>query len=148
MSYASKTSVPIGQSQVEVRKILMKSGADGVAIAETMQGSSTQFIFEGKPYKFTIMYPDRNDERFTHTNKGKKRTSVQLESELEAEKRRLWRCMVLYIKACLEAHTNGLVNLKRSMVGNMQLPNGKTFYEAIDNDLARFEANPKFMIEQ
>lgn len=147
MSYANKTSVPVGQSQVEVRKILMKNGAEGVAIGETNQGASTQFIFEGKPYKFTIIYPSDQDERFTHTNKGKERTAVQLESELEAEKRRLWRCMVLYIKACIEAHVNGLVNLKRSMIGNMQLPSGKTFYEAIDSDLGRFEANPRFMIE-
>jgi len=55
--------------------------------------------------------------------------------------------MVLYIKAAIEAHVNGLVDLKRSMIGHMLLPSGKTFYNEIEKNIETFEANPRFMLE-
>lgn len=148
MSYANKTSVPIDRSMSQIRQLLFKAKSSGVATAETTEGAVTKFIFEGKPYKFKINYPSFCEERIVYTSTGRERTDAQKFAEVEAEKRRLWRCKLLYIKAAVEAHQNGLMDLQRSFVGHMQLPSGKTFYEVIEGNLERFEANPSFMLEQ
>jgi bisphosphoglycerate-independent phosphoglycerate mutase (AlkP superfamily) len=148
MNYANKTSVPVDRSMSQVRQVLQKHKAQAVAIAETDEGAATKFVFEGKPYQFVIKYPAIVEERIALTSSGKKRTTAQALAEIEAEKRRLWRCMVLYIKAAIEAHANGLIDLKRSMVGHMLLPSGKTFYSEIEHNIEKFEANPRFMLEQ
>ena len=147
MSYANKTSVPVERSMIQVRQILQKHKVQAVAIAETDEGAATKFVFEGKPYQFVIKYPMISQESVMFTPSGKQRTGAQKLAEIESEKRRLWRCMVLYIKAAIEAHVNGLVDLKRSMIGHMLLPSGKTFYNEIEKNIETFEANPRFMLE-
>lgn len=147
MSYASNTNVSVDKSMSQVRQMLTRNKSQGVAIAETEEGAATQFIFDNKPYKFVIRYPSKTEERIAFTNSGRPRTESKIDIEIESEKRRLWRCMVLYIKAAIEAHNNGLVDFKRSMVGYMLLPSGKTFYQEIESNIPRLEANPKFMLE-
>lgn len=147
MAYASKTSVNVDRSMSQVRQILMSYKATAVAIAETSEGAVTKFLFEGKVYQFKITYPGIAEERICFKKGGQKRTDAQKIAEIEGEKRRLWRCMVLYIKAAIEAHENGLIDMKKSMVAHMMIPQGGTLYEHIEKDISRFESNPRFMLE-
>lgn len=147
MSYAKNTSVPVERSMNQVRVLLQKEGADGVAIAETKSMAMVQFIFEGKGYKFKIKYPTDSDTTMRYTSKGSERTFNQVETEIDKEKRRLWRAMCLYIKAALEAHQNGLVDIKRSMMGNLILPSGETMYEKLEGNMDRINVNPQFLLE-
>jgi hypothetical protein len=147
--YASKTSVPVDRSMSEVRGLLLKNNSDAVAIAESKEGASVQFIFEGHPYKFLIKYPSPQDSDMRLNNKGQIKTQVQIEKSIDDEKRRLWRAMVLYIKAAIEAHLSGLVNLKRSLMGNMVIADGsgQTMYQRLEYDIDKVKANPKLLIE-
>lgn len=144
--YASKTSVPVDRSMGQVRQILSKNGADGVAIAETREVAMVQFVFENMPYKFLIHYPNGKEDHIRFTDSGRERTEHQVESEIDSEKRRLWRSMVLYIKAAIEAHLNGLVNIKRSMMGNIMLDNGTTMYQRLERDLDKARSNPSMLL--
>lgn len=145
--YAKNTSVTIDRSMNQIRVALQKEGADGVAIAETKEKAVVQFVFESTPYKFVITYPTFNDDFIKYTGTGKKRTIPQMELESEKEKRRLWRAMGLYIKAAIEAHTNGLIDLKRSMMGNIMLPSGHTMYEKLEGNFDQIKMNPSLLIE-
>jgi hypothetical protein len=146
-NYAKNTSVPVDRSMNQIRVLLQKEGADGVAIAESGYVAMVQFVFEGHGYKFLIHYPTDRDDKVRLTNSGKVRTSSQVKDEIEKEKRRLWRAMGLYIKAAIEAHANGLVDLKRSMMGNLILPNGDTMYGRLENDIENITVNPKLLLE-
>jgi hypothetical protein len=145
--YAAKTTVSIDRSMGQVRQMLAKAGADGVAIAETAFGSTTQFIFDGKSYKFVITYPKTTDDAIIYTHAGRERTEKQIEAELESEKKRLWRSMGLYIKAALEAHNNGVIDLKRSMMSHMELPSGSTVYEKIKDSLDKIDVKPQLLLQ-
>ncbi len=146
-NYAKGTSVGIDRSMNQIRVLLQKEGADGVAIAEAKGVAMVQFIFEERGYKFHIHYPSDRDDKIKFTNTGKTRTATQINDEIEKEKRRLWRSMCLYIKATIEAHTNGLVDLKRSMMGNLMLPNGDTMYGRLERDIDNIRVNPKLLLE-
>ena len=54
--------------------------------------------------------------------------------------------MVLYIKASVEAHENGLVNFKKSMLANMVLPSGSTIYEKVEASIDKIDVNPKLLL--
>jgi hypothetical protein len=146
MSYAKNTTVSIDRSMAQIRIILSKAGADGTAIAEASGLAMVQFSFEGKAYKFFIHYPGRNNDQIKFTSSGKERTENQIELEIEKEKKRLWRSMGLYIKAAIEAHENGIIDLKKSMLAHMLLPNGGTVYEKVESSIGKIETNPKFLL--
>lgn len=148
MAYAEKTKVPVDKSMAEVRKILIKNGSEGVAIAETSENALVQFIFKSKSYKFIIKYPKSSDDDIFLNGKGYKRTLVQIENAIEHEKKRLWRAMVLYIKAAIEAHNNGIIDFKRSMMSHMMLPSGQTIYEKLENNIESIDVSPQFLLEQ
>lgn len=145
--YAKNTSVPVDRSMNQIRMMLQKENADGVAIAETSDKAAVQFVFEQVPYKFVIKYPIINEDEIKYTNSGKERTLAQKYDQIDKEKRRLWRAMCLYIKAALEAHNNGLVDIKRSMMGNLMLQNGQTLYEKHGGDFEKVKMDAKLLIE-
>jgi len=146
-NYAKGTSVSIDRSMAQLRVMLQKEKAEGLAIAESGDVAMVQFIFEGKGYKFFIHYPSERDDKIRFTSSGKIRTTAQIDLEVKKEKQRLWRAMCLYIKAALEAHANGIVDLKRSMMGNLMLPNGDTMYDRLDRDIDKISVNPKLLLE-
>lgn len=144
--YAKNTSVTVDRSMAQVRVMLQKEGADGVAIAEAGSQAMVQFVFERKGYKFKISYPSKTDDQIRFTGAGRDRTDIQMETEIEKEKRRLWRAMGLYIKAAIEAHHNGLVDLKRSLMGNIMLPSGETVYEKLEGNMDKVMIDPRFLL--
>lgn len=147
--YATKTAVPVDRSMAEVRGILLKNNAQAVAIAESLDAASVQFIFENHPYKFIIKYPTFRDHQIQYTKSGKARTETQMHKEINDEHKRLWRAMVLYIKAAIEAHQSGLVNLKKSLMGNLVLSDGsgQTVYQRLERDIEKIRANPTLLIQ-
>lgn len=146
MSYAKGTSVPADRSMSQLRQLLLKNRADGVAIAETREGAAVQFVFERIPYKFHIHYPSGREEKIKFTPTGNERSLNQIDKEIDAEVRRLWRAMVLYVKAAIEAHENGLVDLKRSMMGNIMLPTGQTMYQKLEGRLDDVITDPGLLL--
>lgn len=147
MAYARGTEVSVDRSMAQVRQVLFKNGAQGVAMAESREACSVRFIYDDIPYKFSIQFPSASEPRVVFDKAKRKRTLKQIESFIEKEKMRLWRAMLLYITAAIEAHNNGLVDLKKSFMANMITSDGKTIYEKVGNDLNRLADNPKFLLE-
>lgn len=147
MAYAKNTTVPIDRSMVQIRRLLTKGGSDGVAIATTNDGACVQFIYEKMPYKFHVKYPTYRDDNIKYTNTGRVRTDIQMDREIESEVRRLWRALHLYVKAAIEAHDNGIIDLKRSLMGNLQINGGMTVYDKFKGDMKRLTTSATLFLE-
>ncbi len=146
-TYAKGTAVSVDRSMNEVRGLLMKNKAEAVAIVESQDAFQVQFVFDGHAYKFPIKYPNPQDPTIRLNHKGWIKSEAQIQKSIDDEKRRLWRAMVLYIKAALEAHQNGLVNIKRSLMANMVTYSGKTIYQSLESNLDKAKTNPNFLLE-
>ena len=112
MSYAEKTSVPIDQSQGEIKRILARYKASGFAFGE--QGPLAMVMFEmaGRRIKFILPMP--------------KREQCRSQQAFEQLGRSRWRCLVLAIKAKLECVESGITTLEQEFMAHIVLPNGAT----------------------
>jgi hypothetical protein len=110
MPYASRTQVPVGQSQGEVKTMLKKAGSDSVAIYEDASRSAVAFRMAGRYYRMEV--PIRR----------KVGNAAQ-------EERRAWRLLLLLVKAKLEAVREGATTFEREFLADMLTPDGKTVYE-------------------
>lgn len=121
MSYARNTSVPIGRSQDEIRKIISKHGASGFIFGE--QGPLAIIGFEmcGKRIKFILPMP-------TLPSKNATAASIKTYEQLCRSK---WRCLVLAIKAKLECVEAGITTLEQEFMAHIVLPNGQTIGQAV-----------------
>ena len=144
--YASNTTVPIDRSMAQIRMMLNNCGADGTAIAEAQGLAMVQFSYDRKAYKFFIHYPSPDKDSIKYTSSGKERTDIQISQEIEKEKKRLWRSMGLYIKAAIEAHHNGIIDFKQSMLAHMIMPSGDTVYKRLESTINGIEADPQLLL--
>ena len=54
--------------------------------------------------------------------------------------------MVLYIRAAIEAHHNGVIKLQQSLIAHMVLPGGDTLYQRLGDTVKGIEANPQLLL--
>jgi hypothetical protein len=125
--YASNTAVSSEKSRNEIRRILMRYGADQFIDGENRQGATIGFAFEGRGIRFVLPMPDRNSPEFTRTpGRGRPRRSDAAEREYEQAIRQRWRALALVIKAKLEAIDAGITSFDEEFLAHMVLPGGQT----------------------
>jgi hypothetical protein len=125
--YAENTSVPIQRSRIEIENMLRRYGADQLAYAEDNGRAMLGFRARGKAVRFIITLPAAKE--FMADLKGRRRTPDQALLKAEGEHRRRWRCLMLVIKAKLEAVATGISVFEQEFFGHLVLPGGRTVYE-------------------
>jgi hypothetical protein len=107
VSYAKGTDVSVEKSKAELEHLLMKYGA--TSFVSGWQGTRAVIQFEAhdRRIQFELTTPDRTEKRFTHHARGP-RTPESAVKEWEMESRRVWRALVLVVKAKLEAVATGI----------------------------------------
>lgn len=132
MSYATKTKVSVERSETELRKLLRKAGATAIVSASDENRGRHVVVFEldGRRIRLEVFEPDRS--AFIYTETGRVRPEAYVDSQIEQERRRLWRVLVLVTKAKLELIASGDSWVEREFLADILLPNGKTVY----NDVA------------
>ena len=117
--YAKQTKVPIEQSKMTLEKMLRKAGAaqigmfsDGVSLA-----SVVMFKLEGRFVKLRIA------------------PSTKMKN-VEQEERRVWRVMLLLIKAKMEIIEAGLSSVEREFLADVMTADGRTVGELMKPALA------------
>lgn len=108
MSFADGTTVGVDRSKAELERILARYGADQFMYGWDGRDAILMFRMNERSVKFNLIMPARDDEEFTQTPTGKDRTESQAFSAWEKETRRKWRCLVLVVKAKLEAVESGI----------------------------------------
>lgn len=133
MSYADKTSVPVGRSQDEIKKILAKYKATGFAYGEQGQRSVVMFEMMDRRIKFILPMPPKPS---THATQASIKTYEQL-------CRTRWRCLTLAIKAKLECVESGITSLEQEFMAHIVLPNGRTVGEVMTPQIESSYQNGK-----
>lgn len=137
MAYAQGTEVSVDRSQGELRQVLRKYGAEGIAIAESAQQSVVEFFAHERRIRFRVPMPDAAARAMTHTKQGALRSDSQLRNALAAEERRLWRALVLVVKAKLESTESGIESFEDAFLAQTVLPDNRTVSEQVQEPIKR-----------
>lgn len=108
--YAAGTTVPVSRSQDEIRDELRKLGADQIGVMEG--GGRGYVVFKIRDTLYRVASPE---------TKAKARGSV------EPEQRRIWRAIVLLVKARSVAIREGITTVEREFLADAVMPDGSTF---------------------
>lgn len=130
--YAAGTDVPVDRSIAEIRKTLRRYKADSFAFGEEAGRAIIGFAAYGRHVRFVLALPDPDDEEFTVTPTGKRRTATAAETAYEAAVRQVYRVFALVIKAKLEAVESGLVTFQSEFLAHIVLPGGQTVGDTVE----------------
>lgn len=111
MPYASKTKVPVDRSRMEIESTLKRYGASQFISGWDGVSAVIGCTVRGRMIRFTLPLPPA---------KG------MSEQRREQETRRLWRALVLVLKAKLEAVNSGIATFDHEFLPYIVMPDGKT----------------------
>jgi hypothetical protein len=118
MAYAQNTRVSIESSRAEIEKRLIKFGATSFASAwDSARGrAEIGFTYEKLHIRFRLQLPDRNEGRFTHVTSKRIRSKDAQEVIYNQEVRRLWRALLLIVKAKIESVNSGVSSVENEFL--------------------------------
>ncbi len=129
--YAEGTTVPVERSRAEIEALVARYGARKFASGydEDARLAVVQFELNDRRILFRLHLPDPADREFTHDGRGRQRTALQRDNAYQAECRRLWRSLVLVLKAKLESVESGVESFDSAFLAQLVLPNtaGRTY---------------------
>lgn len=128
-AYAANTSVPIGQSQDEIKRTLTKYGATSFMFGESLDAAMIAFELKGRRIKFLL-------PTLIHGKARNTKNISMSKDQVAKENRRRWRCLVIAIKAKLECVESGITNLEQEFMAQIVLPDGQTIHQAIHQQIA------------
>lgn len=124
MSFAQTTKVPSTQTRGEIEKLLAryKTTMYGTAIDYETLTARVQFKSHDRIVRFTVALPD-----------AKKLGTGQ---KFEQETRRIWRALLLVIKAKLEAVESKITTFEEEFLAHIVMPNDRTVAQLIVPQIA------------
>jgi hypothetical protein len=134
--FAEDTIVPVAKSRSEIEALVTKHGATKFMSFFEEGRAVIAFGMKDRLVRFTITLPDRKDRKFTHTAHKDTwnqylRNADQQEKAYQAELRRIWRALLLVIKAKLEAVHSEITTFEQEFLPFIVLADGQTVGETI-----------------
>lgn len=114
MPYAEKTKVPILQSQGEIERIVIKHGGDQFMCGWREEHAIVAFRVNGRMLRFTIPITEGGSLSPGGNNQ---------------QRRRLWRALLLAIKAKFEIVESGIETFDNAFLSNVVMHDGSTMGE-------------------
>lgn len=115
MAYAATTKVPVAQTRGEIETLLArhKAQAFGTATDYEQRAARVQFKANDRHVRFVVTLPDpskfgRDGIRYAQ------------------EERRIWRALLLVIKAKLESVESGIATFEDEFLAQIVMPNDQT----------------------
>lgn len=117
--FAETTKVPVSQSRGEIEKLLSKHKCQqfGTAVDYLELKARVQFSAHDRTLRFVVGLPDPK--------------KFKRDQDREQEERRIWRSLLLVIKAKLEAVDTGIATFEQEFLANIVMPNGRTVAEIV-----------------
>jgi len=114
--FAESTRVPVSQSRGEIEKLLSRHKCQqfGTAVDYMALKARVQFNAHSRIVRFVVSLPDPKKVR-----------------DVEQEERRIWRSLLLVIKAKLEAVETQIATFEEEFLAHIVMPNDKTVAELI-----------------
>lgn len=117
--YAEDTKVPVNRSRDELERTLTRFGADQFAYGREGRNHVIGFRVKGRYVRIDLEVPRAERPRDTY--------SASIENAADPqEERRMWRSLVLVVKAKLEAVNSGISTVEAEFLNHIVLPDGKT----------------------
>lgn len=130
MAYAKDTSVAVAATEMAIKSLLRKAGADSIAIMDSSTRAIVAFQMEGRSITFRLPLPDRNAREFTFATFGARgegpRSPEAAMKAWEQGCRSRWRGLLLCIKAKLESIEAGIESFEEAFLPHITLPDGDT----------------------
>lgn len=141
MAYGS-TTVPVERSQGEIRKLLIRFGAERLAFGEERDDTGRRWAavtFQAKVYAVCMRVPLKLvDEREVseRARRSISRTRAEICDQLyEQEERRTWRVLAWNLKARMVAVEEGVETFEEAFLAHLLDPrSGRTVYEHLAED--------------
>lgn len=114
--YAANTKVPVERSRLEIERTLVRYGVEAFFYGTSHKGSGIGFKYKDRAIQMSVPLPERKD--FADTQAG--------EGDWKREHRRLWRVLLIAIKAKLELVDAGLAKFEDEFLAQTCLPGGGT----------------------
>jgi hypothetical protein len=133
MAFAEGTSVPVSRTRGEIEALVEKYGARNFVSGWTDTTAGISFAIHGRLVRFELHMPTMEVakrkvfRRYTWIEA----TEAQCQKWMDAEKRRLWRCLLLAIKAKLEVVESGIATFEQEFLGHIVTAENMTIYEAL-----------------
>jgi len=129
--YAKDTTVSAERTKMEIEKLAAKYGASQFVSGWSGTQALVGFTMKSRMVKFFLPIPDKNDEKFRHTETGRwrspgSRADSLAEKAWEQATRSRWRSLFLVIKAKLEAVESGITDFEKEFLAHIVLPDGST----------------------
>ena len=150
--YASRTSVPVKNSQDEINRILSRYGAEGFGYYTRTDRAIVQFEIRTsgalRRVQITIIMPDPKSSEFTmsrHKNECDRHPvdDKTAHGRWEQACRQRWRALVLVIKAKLEAIDAQISTFEEEFLPFLVLPDGQTIGEKLLPQLKQLESGER-----
>lgn len=111
MPYAEHTKVPVLQSQGEIEKMVVKHGGDQFMCGWADGIAQVAFRVKGRMLRFRIPEPEKEARN------------------IEQQRRRLWRALLLTIKAKFEIVESDIETFDEAFLANIVMSDGTTVGE-------------------
>lgn len=137
MGFAEGTSVPVEKTRGEIERLVQSRGADAWRSEQDGRKASIMFRVKGTAVCFRLTLPDPADKRFWH-DKGRyhRRTQAQHDGAYAGEVRRLWRCLLLAIKAKFEVVDSGIASFEEEFLPHVIVGGQATMADVLVPQLA------------
>jgi hypothetical protein len=135
MAFAEGTTVPVAKTRGEIEALVEKYGARNFVSGWTDTTAGISFAVHGRLVRFELTMPtmDLAKKKASRRYAYYHATDAQATKWLDAEKRRLWRCLLLAIKAKLEIVQSGIATFEQEFLGHIVTAENMTIYEALRN---------------
>lgn len=138
MTYANRTKVSTGKSLDEIKKKLTASGANSFMSGEMDGVIIVAFTIDGMAVKMQVpMPPSYSSDATAATMKSYDQIC-----------RTKWRCLLLVIKAKIEAIESGIETFEQAFFPYFLAPNGRTLEENLLPALKGGTLNNKLLLGQ
>jgi len=129
--YAENTEVPVSRSREEMEKLLARYEATAFLYGRDEDSRAVVIGFKmgGRLFRIHLPLPDPDARAIRYTKDNRYRSGKGQATALEQEERRIWRALLLVIKAKLEAVSSGIMTLETAMLSWMVLPDNRTVSE-------------------
>lgn len=136
MTFAKGTKTSIETSEGQIKTMLRKANADGIAFMEAKDHAIVAFHLQGRSIRFRLPLPARTDERFTMTRVNQ-HSALQPRGRDAADNlwvqacRERWRQLHLCIKAKLESVEQEIELFDDAFLSQIVTPDGETVGEKV-----------------
>jgi len=138
MAFAEGTTVDVSKTRAEIESLARKHGASQFGSGWSSGGEAgITFVIKDRRVQFRLAMPTGQEKaiadkarRMSRQNWGTP-DAAKLRLCIDAEERRLWRCLLLAIKAKLEIVASGIATFEEEFLAHVVTDNGLTVYERI-----------------